>query len=62
MANNRPVLDKFDLTSVESIFSGAAPLGAETALVIQKRYPKWIIRQGYGNILSLLWHCVVKGR
>lgn len=50
MAKNKALLDKFDLSSVGSIFSGAAPLGAETALEIQKRYPTWSIRQGYGRL------------
>lgn len=36
------------MSSVRSIFTGAAPLGAETAEDLQKVYPKWLIRQGYG--------------
>ena len=49
MVNNKPILDKFDLSSVTTIYSGAAPLGAETAQDLQKQYPKWLIRQGYGK-------------
>jgi acyl-CoA synthetase (AMP-forming)/AMP-acid ligase II len=48
MTKNKAVLDKFDLSSVESIFTGAAPLGGEVAELLQKQYPKWKIRQGYG--------------
>ncbi|KAM0800461.1 phenylacetyl-CoA ligase-like protein [Usnea florida] len=48
MAKNKPTLDKFDLNSVQAIFTGAAPLGAETAQDLQSQYPSWAIRQGYG--------------
>ena len=50
MAKNKATLDKFDLRSVTSIFTGAAPLGAETAEELQSQYPSWQIRQGYGKI------------
>ncbi|ORY17230.1 hypothetical protein BCR34DRAFT_671304 [Clohesyomyces aquaticus] len=48
MTKNKPLLDKYDLSSVWSIFTGAAPLGKETAEDLQKLYPSWSIRQGYG--------------
>ncbi|KAF2688388.1 acetyl-CoA synthetase-like protein [Lentithecium fluviatile CBS 122367] len=48
MAKNKPVLDKYDLSSVWSLFTGAAPLGSETAEDLQKFFPSWKIRQGYG--------------
>jgi ribosome assembly protein SQT1 len=48
MAKNNPTCSKYDLSSVRSIFTGAAPLGAETAEELQKIYPTWKIRQGYG--------------
>ncbi|KAK3166947.1 hypothetical protein OEA41_010072 [Lepraria neglecta] len=48
MAKNKPVLDKFDLKSVRQIFTGAAPLGGETADELQRQYPSWKVRQGYG--------------
>ncbi|KAF2430804.1 phenylacetyl-CoA ligase-like protein [Tothia fuscella] len=47
-SKNRPMLDKYDLSAVKAIFTGAAPLGEETAQEIQKQYPSWLIRQGYG--------------
>ncbi|OBT84392.1 hypothetical protein VE02_06742 [Pseudogymnoascus sp. 03VT05] len=39
---------RYDLTSVESIFTGAAPLGESTARDLAKLHPTWLIRQGYG--------------
>ncbi|MCJ1276684.1 hypothetical protein MMC21_004491 [Puttea exsequens] len=48
MTKNKPVLDRFDMSSVQSIFTGAAPLGGETAEELQSQYPTWKIRQGYG--------------
>jgi acyl-coenzyme A synthetase/AMP-(fatty) acid ligase len=49
MAKNNSACSKYDLSSVRSIFTGAAPLGAETAEELQKIYPSWKIRQGYGT-------------
>jgi len=57
MTKNKAVLDKFDLSAVKGIFTGAAPLGKETADELQKQHPSWIIRQGYGKFnfeLSIL--------
>ncbi|KAK0105872.1 hypothetical protein ONS95_004384 [Cadophora gregata] len=48
LAKNQQVVSKYDLSSVQAIFTGAAPLGAETAEDLQKIYPSWKIRQGYG--------------
>ncbi|KAL9119087.1 MAG: hypothetical protein Q9187_004358 [Circinaria calcarea] len=48
MTKNKDTCAKYDLSSVKFIFSGAAPLGAETAEGLQKQYPEWIVRQGYG--------------
>ena len=48
MTKSQNVCSKYDLGSVRSIFTGAAPLGAETAEDLQKIYPAWKIRQGYG--------------
>jgi len=49
MAKNKPVLDKFNLQSVQVLFTGAAPLGEETSLELQSQHPQWAIRQGYGK-------------
>ena len=49
MAKNQAICSKFDLSSVTSIFTGAAPLGAELAEDLHKIYPSWKIRQAYGE-------------
>ena len=48
MTRNKELLAKYDLSSVWSIFTGAAPLGKETAEDLSKMFPTWKIRQGYG--------------
>jgi acyl-CoA synthetase (AMP-forming)/AMP-acid ligase II len=48
MTKNQNMLAKYDLSSVGSLFTGAAPLGQETAEDLQKIFPSWKIRQGYG--------------
>ena len=53
MCKNQGTVSKFDMSSVRAIFTGAAPLGAEIAEELQKIYPSWKIRQGYGKLLSL---------
>ena len=45
---NRETVNKYDLSSVRWIYSGAAPLGTELINDILKLYPKWHIGQGYG--------------
>lgn len=51
MTNNKAVLDRYDLSSVREIYSGAAPLGPETASQLQEQHPSWIIRGIYGSYL-----------
>jgi long-subunit acyl-CoA synthetase (AMP-forming) len=48
MAKDKATRERFDLSSVSCIFTGAAPLGKETADEVQALYPSWKIRQGYG--------------
>ncbi|KAL8795474.1 MAG: hypothetical protein Q9195_002063 [Heterodermia aff. obscurata] len=48
MTKNKPLCSRYDLSSVTGIFTGAAPLGQETAEELLKQYPGWRIRQGYG--------------
>jgi long-subunit acyl-CoA synthetase (AMP-forming) len=48
MTKNKELLDRYDLRSVKVLFTGAAPLGTETALMLQEQHPGWYIRQGYG--------------
>ncbi|KAF7175265.1 hypothetical protein CNMCM7691_007305 [Aspergillus felis] len=48
MLRNQDVCSEFDLSSVTTLFTGAAPLGMETAADFKKIYPKVTVRQGYG--------------
>ncbi|MCJ1258805.1 hypothetical protein MMC24_006638 [Lignoscripta atroalba] len=48
MTKNKALCDKYDLSTVQSIFTGAAPLGPETADTLHEQRPDWLIRQGYG--------------
>ena len=41
-------MKKSDLSSVKSIFTGAAPLGEETAQELNAAFPTWKVKQGYG--------------
>lgn len=45
---NQAIAREYDLSSVRYLFTGAAPLGAETCEDILKIYPHWHIGQGYG--------------
>jgi len=53
MISNREKCDKYDLSSVRWVFSGAAPLGSEVIDDLLKRYPSWRIGQGYGKSFHL---------
>ena len=43
-----PLVDNYDLTSVDTIISGAAPLGAELTNAVWKRLPK-VVAVGQGE-------------
>ncbi|CAD6443866.1 2544fb31-2250-42f2-9b38-f7489fcb2a25 [Sclerotinia trifoliorum] len=62
MVNNQSVCSKFDMSSVRGIFTGAAPLGVETAQDLQKIYPKWDIIQGYGLTETSTVVCMTSGK
>lgn len=49
MTKSREKLAKYDLSSVNAIFTGAAPLGRETAEDLLSIFPSWAIRQAYGE-------------
>jgi acyl-coenzyme A synthetase/AMP-(fatty) acid ligase len=53
MTKSKDKLAKYDLSSVSSMFTGAAPLGKETAEDLQSIFPSWAIRQGYGMLIWL---------
>ncbi|PPJ50273.1 hypothetical protein CBER1_04911 [Cercospora berteroae] len=44
----KDTLKQYDLSSVRAAFTGAAPLGKETADDLASTFPKWAIKQGYG--------------
>jgi len=48
MTNNFEVVKKYDLDCMETVWSAAAPLGAETTMKFMSQHPKWAICQGYG--------------
>jgi ribosome assembly protein SQT1 len=48
MSKSKQIMEKYNLDSVQGVFTGAAPLGEETTLDIIKHWPKWSVRQGYG--------------
>jgi len=48
LTKNQAVLDSYDLSSVKCVFTGAAPLGKETANDLLHIFPHWLVRQGYG--------------
>jgi acyl-CoA synthetase (AMP-forming)/AMP-acid ligase II len=48
LTNSKEILKKYDLSSVHGCFTGAAPLGKETAEELQLLFPKMGICQGYG--------------
>lgn len=49
MLSSKDMLKKYDLSSVRVLFTGAAPLGKETAEELLKLYPSWRVGQGYGT-------------
>ena len=53
MVKNKDLLSRYDLSSVRSVTTGAAPLGAETAEDLLSLFPSWSIRQGYGTSRTL---------
>ena len=57
-----PMVDKFDLSSIETLISAAAPLGVETAEAVGRRLGCRAV-QGYGMTeLSPMSHCVPPGQ
>jgi len=48
ITNQPDVCKQYDLSSVRAAFTGAAPLGEETAEELARQHPTWKVRQGYG--------------
>ncbi|OAG44053.1 hypothetical protein AYO21_01510 [Fonsecaea monophora] len=42
------LLKRHDLSSIQTVLSGGAPLDTETLNRLNKHYPHWVFRQGYG--------------
>ncbi|MBN9796733.1 MULTISPECIES: AMP-binding protein [Pseudonocardia] len=57
-----PIIDKFDLSCVKTVFSGAAPLDGELGRAVAKRLDCTVL-QGYGMTeLSPVSHCMPDNR
>ena len=50
MTKNKELTQKYDLSCVTSVWTGAAPLGPETADAVCHIWPNWLVRQGYGML------------
>ncbi|KAI3521124.1 hypothetical protein L1887_10585 [Cichorium endivia] len=48
IANNEEVVDKYDLSSIRTVMSGAAPLGKELEDTVRMKFPNAKLGQGYG--------------
>lgn len=48
LTKSREIVKQYDLSSVRACFTGAAPLGKETAEDLLSIFPTWAVRQGYG--------------
>ncbi|KAJ0527954.1 putative acid--thiol ligase [Helianthus annuus] len=48
IANNEEVVDKYDLSSMRTVMSGAAPLGKELEDMVRRKFPNAKLGQGYG--------------
>ncbi|KAF4463821.1 amp dependent ligase [Fusarium albosuccineum] len=59
LLRNRELAKTFDLGSVRTLHTGAAPLGSETVDQVLKLWPSWHIGQGYGTTTSE--HDILKG-
>ncbi|KAF5665123.1 phenylacetyl ligase [Fusarium circinatum] len=58
LLQNKSKCDSYDLSSIEWVSSGAAPLGAKTIESMQRTWPKWKVGQGYGLTESSPAVCV----
>jgi acyl-CoA synthetase (AMP-forming)/AMP-acid ligase II len=43
-----PLIDQYDLTSLDIVICGAAPLGGDLSQQVKKRLPTMVVKQGYG--------------
>ncbi|XP_071711994.1 4-coumarate:CoA ligase 1-like [Rutidosis leptorrhynchoides] len=48
IANNEELVDKYDMSSIRTVMSGAAPLGKELEDTVRSKFPNAKLGQGYG--------------
>ncbi|RYO79927.1 hypothetical protein DL766_007431 [Monosporascus sp. MC13-8B] len=48
LLRNAELCAKYDLSSIRLLYTGAAPLGAETHEAVRRTFPGWEVGQGYG--------------
>lgn len=48
LTNAKKIVEQYDLSSVREVFTGAAPMGKETAEALLEMFPKLSLKQGYG--------------
>ncbi|RYP75101.1 hypothetical protein DL771_002562 [Monosporascus sp. 5C6A] len=48
LLRNTELCAKYDLSSIRLLYTGAAPLGAETHEEVRRAFPGWEVGQGYG--------------
>ncbi|KAK9080597.1 hypothetical protein SSX86_000355 [Deinandra increscens subsp. villosa] len=48
IAKNEEIVDKYDLSSIRTVMSGAAPLGKELEDTVRTKFPNAKLGQGYG--------------
>ncbi|KAF5981361.1 phenylacetyl ligase [Fusarium coicis] len=67
LLQNKRKCDSYDLSSLEWVTSGAAPLGAKTIESMQQMWPRWKVAQGYGltesspSVCSTSQHDILPG-
>ncbi|KAF3916988.1 S-dihydroxybenzoyltransferase [Orbilia brochopaga] len=62
MAKNKTIIDKYDISSVQYIMTGAAPLTEELSKEIIQLYPGMKVVQGYGLTESSTVVCYTSGQ
>ncbi|KAI8146500.1 hypothetical protein BJV82DRAFT_598767 [Fennellomyces sp. T-0311] len=58
----QPIVDKYDLTSVQALMSGAAPLDAALTKEVEDKFPGIVVKQGYGLTETSPALCIQAGR
>jgi acyl-CoA synthetase (AMP-forming)/AMP-acid ligase II len=56
---NSPLWDKYDLSSLKGVQTGAAPCSAELIAAFEGKFPKVKVRVGYGQPAKYVSQCTV---